>query len=418
MAYTRRRLTKPKKPKTKSNAKPRRKLQAIPLAAAAFATKYAYNRYRANQANTALLNRKRARYSRNQRLEMSDNITTASTVVIGKQRKPSFAEAVAMTIRKPLTFKRNWAFNVESTSGRKAWFCMNVNEMTTNDLQIDITTYKSAMTTDTGVGDAQIAVNNLGDDGQFYIDYHKEKIQMVNSSSNSLTGKIHLYCHKRDTDAVYDSARIDPIAMMMYYSNNAKSLLTTGVGNETTIGNGWSFNTSTAGSNYSAQYNMPGAPVYNPYGVAAVTDPLLSPNSAHIKDRVGFWFKKVGESIPFSLKPGQQFNSNFVFNLENNKIHRELQEFIHMANISYNIVVEFQAGIVGSSDATTGEGQVSIGTAQLSIIRENSRRLGLSNKTKEKIVLQTAPLATIANGFQTIINQDSGISDVGVDIDV
>jgi len=417
MAYTRRRLTK-SKPKSKAPKRtaPRRRTQAIPLAAAAFATKYAYNKYKANQANTALLNRKRARYTRNQRLEASDNIVKTAPVVIGKQRPQTFAEKVSAVDRPPLVFKRNYQFSAEAISGRKGWFSMNVCQMLADDLQTDITGYKSTQYTDTTTADPTVAGNAFSDNAKFYIDSHKESIKMVNSSSNSLTGKIHLFRHKRDTDTSYDSTPINPINMMMYYSNNARSLLTNGIGSEQTVGNGFAFNTVAGVSNYTGAYNMPGSSL-NPAGFTASTDPTLSPMSPQIKDRVGFWFDKIS-TTEFSLKPGQQFNSSFIFNLEKNKIMREQSEFNHIAGISHNIVVEFQGGIVGSSEAIGGDNVISSGSCQLSVIRENQRVLGIENKLKSKIVLQTAPLTTIANAFQTIINQDSGVADVGVDIDV
>jgi len=407
----------PKKffPKKAPKRAPRRRLQPSLGVALAGATllKRGYSRYAKAKAGKAKVARAKGRYLTRQRLEQSDNITTAKAVVIGKQREPTFQEKVAMTIRPALSFKRNYQFSAESISGRKGWFCMNVNTMDTNDLQLDMTNYKSAMTTDTGVGDSQIAPNTLADDAQFYIDYHKEVIKMINSSSNSLTGKIHLFVHKRDTDGTYDSAGINPINLMMYYSANSKSLLVSGIGNEAILGNGFQFTTAVGATNYSGSYNMPGSSL-NASGYTASTDPTLSPMSSFLKDRVEFWFRKVSTS-EFSLKPGQQFNSSFIFNLENHKLRRELQEFIHIAGVSYSICVEFQGGIVGDSTALSSA--ISTGTAQLSVIRESVRKLGLANKLRPKIVLQTNPLTTISDATQQIINSDSGVQDVGVEVD-
>jgi len=128
---------------------------------------------------------------------------------------------------------------------------------------------------------------------------------------------------------------------------------------------------------------------------------------------MGFWFKKISTS-DFNLKPGQQFNTSYILNLDNNKIYRELTKFVHLAKISYSIVVEFQGQIVGDS---TVANVVSTGTGQLSVIRENVRILGLENKLRRKIMLQTAQLTDIANANQVIINPDSGTADTGVDID-
>lgn len=354
---------------------------------------------------------KKARSNYASRLEASDNIITAKAVVIGKQRPRTFAEKVSAVDRPPLVFKRNYQFSAECQSGRKGWFSMNVNQMLADDLQNDITAFKSAMYTDTGTADPSVSANAFSDNARFYIDSHKEFIKMVNSSSVALSGKVHLFVHKRDTDLNYDNCLISPINLMMYYSTNARSLISSGFGSEGTVGNGFAFNTTAGATNYNGVYNMPGSSI-NAAGFTASTDPTLSPMSPQIKDRVGFWFRKVSTS-DFSLKPGQQFNSSFVFNLDKNKIMREQSEFNHIAGISYSIVVEFQGQIVGDSTVTTGDNVVSSGSCQLSVIRENQRVLGIENKLRSKIVLQTAPLTQIAIGSQVIINPDTGVKTTG-----
>jgi len=397
--------------KVKAKAAPRRRLQPTALVAAVAAKKI-YNRYSAYKAAGRARNNVRANKNFEARMTQSDNIMTAKPVVIGKQRPRTFAEKVSAVDRPPLVFKRNYQFSAECASGRKGWFSMNVNQMLADDLQTDITGYKSTMYTDTVTADNTVSGNAFTDNARFYIDSHKEFIKMVNSSSNSITGKIHLFVHRRDTDNAYDAAPISPINLMMYYSNNARSLLTSGLGGEQTVGNGFAFNT-TAGTvtNYAGTFNMPGSSI-NPAGVTASTDPTLSPMSPQVKDRVGFWFRKISTS-DFSLKPGQQFNSSFVFNLDKNKIMREQSEFSHIAGISYNIVVEFQGQIVGDSTVTTGDNVISTGSCQLSVIRENQRILGIENKLKSKIVLQTAPLTQIGIANQVIINSDTGAATVG-----
>lgn len=405
-----------KKPKSKSA--PRRRLQpALAITAGGVALgKAAYNRYRKRMQAEADGKLLRAKRSTQNRIAQSDNITTAAAVVVGTQSPRSFAEKVSAVDRPPLVFKRNYQFSAECASGRKAFFCMNVNQMTSEDLLTDITSYKSTQYTDGIATDSTVSGNGLTDNARFYIDSHKEFIKMVNSSSNSVTGKITLWCHKRDTDGAYDSALINPINLMQYYSTNARSLTTNGLGGEQTVGNGFTFNTSTAGSNYTSIYNMPGSSL-NATGVTASTDPSLTPSSRQIKDRVGFWFRQVGKPTTFSLKPGQQINSSYVFNLDKNKIMREQQDFVHIAGISYSIVVEFEGGIVGDSTAVTGDGIISTGSAQLSVIRENQRVLGVESKYRSKIVLQTAPLTQIAIANQVIINSDTGVGLSGAIVD-
>nr|WPR18653.1 MAG: hypothetical protein [Chemarfal virus 79] len=295
---------------------------------------------------------------------------------------------------------------------------MEVNQANTNDLSLDMTTYKSMMLTDTAFQDTVINASGVGDTSQYYIDSHKEKIRMMNSSSNTITGKIHLFAQKRDNDNQYSSTTtpITPINMLMYYSTQiANSALTFGSGNESTVGNGFAFNTTAGNTNYTGVYNMPGSSI-NSAGFTASVDPTLSFSSPHIRDQINFWFRKV-TTKSFSLKPGQQFNSSFIFN-DLPIINREEQsEYVHIRGVSYSIVVEFQGGMVGDNTAVTGNNSISLGDCQLSVIRESQRVLGLKNYLRPKITLQTAPLATIAIANQVIINSDTGVALSGTVID-
>ena len=410
MAYVRRRLSKGKpKPKSRSI---RRRLQPAPaiLAGGIALAKAGYNKYQKKALYSRKVKSAKARARFRNRVEASDNITTAPTVSIGTQKQLTFNEKVALSIRPALSFKRNYQFSAECGSGRKGWFSMNINTMDSNDLLTDITTYKTAMTTDTATGDTTLNASGLNDNAQFYIDSHKEYIQMSNSSSNSITGKIHLYCHKRDTDSSYDGAGINPINLMMYYTANSTSSNVVPAGGTT----GFAFtNVGASSTGYQTVFNMPGSSLNSAQTQCASTDLSLSPESSYIRDRIAFWFRRISSSS-FSLKPGQQFNISYILHLDNKKIMRELQKFVHIAGVSYNIVVEFQAGIVGDN---TVANSVSTGTGQLSIIRSNTRVLGLVNKLRPKIMLQTAQLTDIANANQVIINNDTGIQDIGVDLD-
>jgi len=350
------------------------------------------------------------------RVEESDNITTAPTVTIGKQRKISFQEKVARTVRQPFLFKRNYQWSAECAAGRKAFFSIEINPINNTDLLQDITTYKSVLFTNTSSPDGQVSANGLADGAQFYVDRLVEKLSMVNSSSNSITGKIHLIAYKRDCAGNYSTsgAILQPINMAMYYSTNSVGLQLAGVGAEQTVGNGWSFDAATGGSSWASGYQMPGSS-FNPTGVCANADPAFSLFSTHIKEKMNFWFRNV-KTTTFSLKPGQQINSNYIFN-DLPVLHRELQEYSHVPGISFSMVVEFIGGIVGDNTAVTGNGVISTGSCQLSCIRTSQRTLGVKNYIRSNVVLQTAPLTQILIGSQVIINADTGVALSGTVLD-
>lgn len=373
--------------------------------------KRVYNRRQAGKRAYAL----KAKTAYQTRLEASDNIITGPTMTIGKQRVLSFQEKVARTVKPPLLFKRNYQFNVECTSGRKCYFEYLFNIMNTSDLSLDMNTYKLSLTTNTASADPTVAAGTANDGTQFYVDSLRENIRMINSSSNSLKGKCHLIAYKRDSDNNYagSGTPISPPNLMAYFSTNGGlSVLTAGAGAEATVGNGWAFNTSTAGSNYTAPINMPGCSLH-PTAVGLQTDPQLNLFSPHIKSRMAFFFRNV-KTTEFSLKPGQEFDQRLAFN-DLRKIHREEQEFIHLQGITYSLVVEFQGQIVGDSGETSG--LITSGSCQLSCIRESTRTLGLVNPLRSQVLLQTAPLSIIPLNVQQIINPDTGVVDIGVDQD-
>jgi len=171
------------------------------------------------------------------------------------------------------------------------------------------------------------------------------------------------------------------------------------------------FDTTTAGVNYLANYNSPGSSL-NTGGATAQTDPALTLFSSHIKDGMEYWFS-VADTTSFSLKPGQQINKSYIFN-DLPTIKREQTDYQSVAGVTYFIVCEYQAGIVGDS-ATANS--ISTGDAQLSIIRESKRILGAKSSLKSRVLLQTAPLTGIAIANQVVINADTGVQLSGAVID-
>lgn len=350
---------------------------------------------------------------RSQDVSVGDNISYLPPTVVGKPRKPSFAEKVARVERPPLLFKRNFQFSAEGISGRKAWFGIPLNH-NTNDFYADVSSYKINLTTDTPTDDKQILSSYAYDKARFYIDYMSCKLQFMNSGSNALSGKIHIFAYKRDSKAHYtnslETVPVTPINMMMFYSTYGKPV--TGATNyENVVGNGWNFDATTANSNYTANYNMPGSSV-NGTGVCAFTDLALSPQSTHVKTDMGFWFVPI-QSQSFSLKPGQQVNKIIKFH-DLATLAREQFEYEYFNNISYHAAVEFNGQVVGAIDTAN---LVSTGSSQLSVIREDVRILGLKNSIHSKVMLQTAPLTTIIKANQVIINPDTGVQSSGGYVD-
>lgn len=377
--------------------------KAVPLA------KQVYDTYRFVKKKK--LSSRQTKMIKAQNLSVSDNISTMPATIIGKARTITFAEKVMRVSTPPLLFKRNYQFNAEAQSGRKSWFSFELNVMNTNDLGADLTTYRNQQYTDSTTSDPTLSAQNSVDGSKFYVDYLSQKISFLNSSSNSCIGKIHLFCHRRDNENAYGNPNvpITPINLMMFYSSSRLPELTTA--NEQTVGNGWAFDNATAGLNYLSVYNMPGSSL-NATGVCANTDPALSPSTPVIADSMNYWFNSK-ETIPFSLKAGEQLNKTFIFNDLPDLMREEQAGFIHVANVSYSVVVEFRGQVVG--DATSSN--ISTGTTQLSCVVEQKRVIGVKQKLLSKVLLITNPLNVITNANQVIINQDTGTTLTGTVID-
>lgn len=377
-----------------------------------------YSSIREAMTGRRTVGRQLAQKNFNNRLT-ADNVTTAPAFKIGVPKKLSFGEKVQRLTNPPVIHKRQYAFSAECSSGRKGMFGIPINKLnnsgsgTTGDLYDDIINNWQRLTTDATSADPTFN-NSSQMNGAYYVDYLSEKIRMVNSSSNSLKGKVTLYAYKRDVDSTFTNVNVPmtPINLMMLGSTNNL----TGYGNqqENTVGNGWKFDTATAGVNYQSNYDMPGS-VLNAGGATAQTDPELSVLSSHIKHFTGYYFRVV-KQFSFALKPGQQIEHWSIFN-DLPCIQRASQDMTYLRGISFYIVVEFEAGIVGDATVTTGDNVISTGSGQLSCIVEEKRIISHKGRKGLKVVMPTAPLTGIGLSAQYTINPDTGVADTGADQD-
>jgi len=411
-----------KKPVKGAKSAPRRRLQPTPMRvgqpirnvgrAVGRVGAYAKRKWTGRKPTTKFT----AQRNFNLRLN-SDNITHAPAFKIGKPKSVSFEEKVSRISHPPVVVHRKWAFTAECQSGKKAFFAIPINSLSTADnggtLYIDAVTNYTQLTTNTASEDPTL-INTTSSlfQQKVYVDYLSEKLKLLNSGSNSIKGKITLYGYKRDCANVYSntSVPITPINMMMYASSTGFVRFQTGL--EQTVGNGWAFDSAsgaTSGTNFNQNYNCPGSAM-NVGAVCAFTDSELDILDNHISDFTGYFFSKVDE-CSFSLKPGQQVDH---YTIMNNLpfLQRQAVTLTHIRGIAYSLVVSFEAGLVGDANNLTNN-VVSTGSAQLACIVEEKRILGTMGKQKTQMVMRTNPLNNIALADQFTINPDSGVADTG-----
>lgn len=378
-----------------------------------------YQRYKAGvRAEQAKLYRKSVQVAKD-RMSASDTIQTLPATTVGKAKKLSFDEKVSRVENPPVVHNWKYSFTAEGQSGRKAWFGYSVNESTT--LKVVYNKLKD-LSTDTSTANAIMADTNnssLFMQYKYSIEYLSSRLQLINSSSNSLTGNIRLVRLKRDltnnTSGAGTNFNQCPINHMMYASAN--SLITINGASEGTVGNGFAFSTlstpapNSQNTNYTANFQMPGSNI-NSTGVCAFTDQSLDFKTANIKDYMDYYFAEV-DKVSISLKPGQQVDKWFKF-YDRSVIHRQMFEQEYIKGVTYWIIVDFEGGIIGDS-ATT---DVSTGTTQLSVIRTDKMVMDTHYNKRPKLIQYTAGLPTVALANQVTINPDTGIQDTGADIDV
>ena len=366
--------------------------------------------------------KRRAQRNFNNRVAQADSITNAPAFKIGVPRKISFEEKVSRVTHPPVVVKRNFQWSAECSSGRKAFFQIPINSMSSGPeglLYFDAITGYNGLTTNTASIDPTLITSGIINNQQkIYVDYLSEKLQMVNSGSNPIKGKLTLYGYKRDSNFQYgnSTALITPINMMMYASTS--SLVQLNVGQEQSVGNGWAFDAvsgASLGLNWGQNYIMPGSTLNPVSAFCAQTDLQLDVLNTHISDFTGYFFTKVRE-LDFNLKPGQQLDHYTIMN-DLPILSRQSTADTYIKGISFYLVVSFQAGIVGDSTVTTGDNVISTGSAQLSCICEEKRILGTHGKMKAQVVMRTPPLSQIAKATQYTINPDTGVADVGYDDD-
>lgn len=405
------------KAKKSTSTNGRRRLQPAVAAGAAIAG-WTYTKYKNYKGKQQAKQFRKSVKARQDRIEQSDNIINIPSFKVGTPRTLTFDEKVDRISNPPVIFKRQYAWSSECTSGRKGWFGIPINKISSGgvlygDLYDDAISSQTRITTDTATVDPTLNYTGQASIGKVYIDYMSEKLRMVNSGSNALSITLTLYGYKRDCDSVFTNVNVPmtPINLMMLGSTNNLSLVTP-LGYDQTIGNGFEFDTATAGINMTSNYDMPGSSI-NSGGATCQTDPSLKVLSSHIKDFTGYYFKEVNTQS-FSLKPGQQVNHYTIFN-DLPDIQRNSQDMYFLKGVAYYLVVSFQAGIVG--DSTTAN-VISTGSGQLSCIIEEKRILGSRGRNKNgKIFMATPPLTGIALANQQIINPDTGVIDTGYEDD-
>lgn len=352
------------------------------------------------------------------RIENSDNIITVPAFKHGVAKKLSFTEKVQRISNPPVIFKRNYQWSAECNSGRKGFFGIEINDLRSSKaggggLYEDIMTSAiRRLSTDTSTQDPTVIANSVFSTQQkCYVDYYSSKLNIVNSGSNSVVGKIRLYSYRRDCEALFTNVSVPmtPINLAMFASQNGGNVTIDG-GSEGTLGN-YGFDALTSGVNYTSNYVMPGS-AQNAGGATMNADLAFDLMGNQLKDFVGYFFK-LEKTQKFSLKPGQQINHSTIFN-DMPIIHRQAVDQTYIRGTSYFMVIEFNAGIVGDS---TANNVISTGSGQLSCMLVEKRVLGLVSKNKSKLVMPTTAPAGIAIASQQTINPDTGVIDIGYDDD-
>jgi len=341
----------------------------------------------------------------------SATIKKSGGVRIGKPRRSTFREKVMSVSYPPVNFNSKWTFQMDCGGGIVT--AASVPILTKELLDPIVAQVYGNLVSDNGAVTSlpTMGANDNVDSQQYSIMIHqyRSQLQMYNSSTNTLRGRIVWYKPVKDLDGQYESFgphTHSPINTLMLASNQAQT------DNQPLNTGGTLFDTVTATANYQANYHHAGWPLTGANTTAgqnintvAHLDPALVPGSPQVKRFFNAFWRTL-KSEEFVLEPGNQFNTSvtmmgkMVSNLydDADMIHRKACTVIGVIYIIGQMVF---------SELST-DGTISTGSSQLSVMRQDTCKVQPRFLKKESRFNLSNPYLAISQANQAKINDESG----------
>jgi len=340
------------------------------------------------------------------------NIKSSPGLRIGKSIRLTKAQQITKIMNPPAIFNSKWVWQMDCDSGRVS--AAQIPIMTQSLAKPIYDQVYTNLTTDNTV-DPTMATSGAvirGDNYQTLIENYRSDIRFYNSSTNTMRVRIVWYKPARDMDAEYEAFGAntnEPVNLLMLASNASQPAF-----NSITpvVGNGMVFDNTTAGSNYTTNYNHAGQPLTgtSTTGSSATNnvaqlDPSLVPGSVQVK-RIFSHFWRTLKQEEFQLEPGNQYNTSVT--MKNRIVRSQFDDTDVIYRRDSTIIgVVYVLGQIVFSDVAANY-SISTGSSQLSIMREDTCiARPLSTKSPVRVNL-TNPFQQLSDADQGIINTESG----------
>ena len=349
----------------------------------------------------------------------SGNAKFSRGLVIGKRaRKVSFQEKVYNTLYPPLQFNSKWNFTMNCSGGRMSAISIPILTKPLQRPMFD-QLYRS-LTTDTATADITTGTG-LQLQQKVVISNYISRLTFYNSSEQSSRCRLVWYKPndnlEENTYVSHPSTAIPstPINMLMWASTVSAAPLSA-AGFVPSVGDGLTFTGVTVpGSDYFANYDHSGNPIVGTSTVGnnnslqvARLDPTLNPGSPQVRQFIRRYYTEL-KTEDFMLAPGNEFSTSLT--LRNRALIRGAVETdVYYYKDSTVIGVLYVLGQTVFSDVST-DYSVSTGSSQISIMRQDTCTMGVSQKKSIHRINLTKPFEIIADGSQGIINVESDVID-------
>lgn len=332
---------------------------------------------------------------------------------IGKPRKSTFREKVMAVHYPSLSFNSKWTFQMDCKSAFVS--ACQIPILTKQLLDPISDQLYTNMTTDvSGVTIPTMAPNNGFSNDQYSIMIHSYKcnLRFYNSSTNTLRARLVWYKPKDDLDAQYDSNGVhtnNPLNLLMLASNVARA---TTPAVTTFVGDGLNFDSTTSGSNFTADYNHAGWPLVgtsttstSTANTVAFLDPSLVPGSAQVRRMFNNFYSTL-KSEDFQLEPGNQFNTSLTMMGKHvTNVYDDVEVTIRKDCSVIGIVYVLGQMVFNENE---GNSLISTGSSQLSVMREDTCYAQPRFLKEKQRVNMTNPYQVIHEDDQAKINDETG----------
>lgn len=364
-------------------------------------------------------NRHRAASSTHAKVMMhaGANISRLPSTVIGRTPRTTPLDRVKKWLYPPMSFNSKWTFQADCSAGRLTALQVPVlNEelarpilnqlrrgMTSDSLTVNPILNQGALTS-TVTNNYKVGVEN-----------YKCNMLICNSSEHTASLRIVWYRPVQDLDATDDfsTARNDPLNTLMW----ASQFSTVNTLNVTApvVGDGWSFDNITVGSDYTANYNHAGATLSgvttgnNSVNRVALLDPSLLPTHPSVRLHFNKKYRAL-KTTDIVLQPGHQANADLL--IKRRLILNGSDEAatpIRRAHTYFGIIYVMGQMVNSNVAADT---TITLGSTQISVIRTDTcTAFPVIAKSKQRVQLTTNNLVILADNLQEVVNEKTDTID-------